>query len=291
MFWLPFYNRKRQCGDVISNSRIELQFDVEKPIDLVDLTLAFAAFSRQYKKFVTTYLQEKNIEIENDDSVRLFVTKIESNCITAEMGWFDPNALFGAAYVMMDNANTVREFIKNLSFYYDAFRGVISIGEEKQLGKRDTEDYRDLLQTVVDGGGSLRCQEINYDKNGVRSSNFKMEYVSDDAVRAMRGIESRISILEKTSAADYEKVLMSLDSVQEKIQKAESKRTRDYGIIERISSKPLPVYWLSDLDQKRVKSFDGNLFQCSLIVDANVEAKHGETKAYRILKLHDIIPD
>jgi hypothetical protein len=52
MFWFPFFKRRWQAAGVISDSRIELQFDVEKPVDLVDLTLAFATFSRQYKKFI-----------------------------------------------------------------------------------------------------------------------------------------------------------------------------------------------------------------------------------------------
>lgn len=277
---------------MISDSRIELQFDVDKPVDLVDLTLAFAAFSRQYKKFIGSYLQEKKIEIPDEESVRLFVTRIESNCIVAEMGWVDPAGLFAMALVMMDNANTIHEFLAHIAFYLDYFRGKIKITDDKQLGKRDCEDYRDLLTPVTKAGkGSLRFKELKYDKAGKPSAITELEYVSDEAMKALKGANQRIELLETTTAADHPKVLMYLESVEKKIEKPESKRTRDYAVIETVCSKPLPVFWLSEMDQQKVKNYDGNHFKCSFIVDANVGTKHGEPRSYRIAKLHDIIPD
>ena len=56
---------------MISDSRIQLQFDVDKPVDLVDLTLAFQAFNRQYAKFVNSYLSEKDVEIPDEDAEKM----------------------------------------------------------------------------------------------------------------------------------------------------------------------------------------------------------------------------
>ena len=278
---------------MISDSRIQLQFDVEKPVDLVDLTMAFQSFNRQYAKFIASYLSEKDVENIDEDSVRLFVTRIESNCILAELGWVDPHGLFPGVLVMMDNVNTIREFLKNISFYLDYFRGAIGeIPENKQLGKRDCEDFKNLLAPVVKAGkGSLKYKELKYDKEGKPSTLTEVEYVTDEAVKATQGVTRRIELLEKTTAADHEKVLLSLVSVQEKILKPESKRTHDYGTIESICPKPLAVYWLSEVDQMKVKGYDGNPFKCSFVVDVNVETKHDEPRAYRVVKLHDILPD
>jgi len=278
---------------MISDSRIQLQFDVDKPVDLVDLTLAFQAFNRQYAKFVNSYLSEKDVEIPDEDSVRLYVTRIESNCILAELGWVDPHGLFPGVLVVMDNVNTIREFLKNISFYLDYFRGAIGeISESKQLGKRDCEDFKNLLAPVVKAGkGSLKYKELKYDKDGKASTLTEMEYVTDEAVKATNGVTRRIELLEKTTAADHEKVLLGLVSIEEKIHKPESKRTHDYGSIESIFPKPLAVYWLSEVDQMKVKGYDGNPFKCSFVVDVNVETKHGEPRAYRVVKLHDILPD
>ena len=131
---MPFsFLSRPQKPKMISDSRIELQFDVEKPVDLVDLALSFQAFSRQYKKFVTAYLDDKNIEITDENSVRLFVTKIESNCIKAELAWVDPHGLFAGALVMMDNANTICEFLKHIKFYLNYFRDKSEISSSKEL--------------------------------------------------------------------------------------------------------------------------------------------------------------
>lgn len=45
------------------------------------------------------------------------------------------------------------------------------------------------------------------------------------------------------------------------------------------------------MDQMRVKNDPRNPLKLSLIVDVNVEKKHGEPKAYRVVRLHDILDD
>jgi hypothetical protein len=65
-------------------------------------------------------------------------------------------------------------------------------------------------------------------------------------------------------------------------------RTGDRGKIESISSRELPVYWLSEMDGQRVKALDhpgGKLF----VVDVSVEIVSGEPRTYRILNLVDIL--
>jgi hypothetical protein len=291
-FKIPFLNKSSHVYRMISDSRIEIQFDVETPIDLVDLTLAFTALSRQYKKFVMGFIKEKELEIPDEDSVRLFVTRIESNCIIAELGWVDTGPLLLTAVVLMDKANTIQEFLKNLSFYIHYFQDKLPFPQGKQPGKRDSEDYKDLLNPVAKAGnGSLKLKELKYDKEGKPKSLFEMEYVSDQAVKAIHGIDDHIKQIEATADADHKSVLMYLESVEQKIQKPDAKRTRDYGVIESLFEKPLPVFWLSEMDAQKVKNYDGNPFKCSFMVDANIETKHGEPRAYRIVKLHEIIAD
>jgi hypothetical protein len=291
-FPFSFLHKSVQTKKVISDSRIELQFDVEKPVDLVDLALSFQSFSRQYKKFVTGYLDEKNIQIPDEDSVRLYVTKIESNCIKAEMAWVDPNGLFAGALVLMDNANTILEFLKHIRYYLNAFRDKTEIPASKLLGKRDCEDFKQILTPVVKAGtGSLKFKQLKYDKRGRPSTLMEMEYVSDEAVRAMQGFTEKLALMEKTSAADFKMVSLRLKGVEDKIHKADSKRTRDFGVIERICSKAIPIYWISEMDEKKLKAHDGNHFKCSLVVDVNVETKDGDPKFYRVVKLHDILDD
>jgi tetrahydromethanopterin S-methyltransferase subunit G len=285
-FHWPWYSSR-----VISESRIQIQYDVDKPVDLVELTLAFGALNRQYRKFVKAFVQEKEIEIPDEDSVRLFITKIESNCITAELGWVDAGTLFTGLIVVMDNYNTMHEFLKKIGEGIDFVRGKVSGGIKKELGKKDCEDFRDILVPAFNGAGLLGFKQLRYDAKGNVKSVAELAYISEEVAKALAGANKKIEELEAVEAADHQKVLMYLESIEKKIGKPETKRTHDYGVIESVSKKTLRVVWLSEMDQAKVKEYRGNHFKCSLLVDANVETVRGEPKAIRVLRLHEIIPD
>ena len=285
-FRWPWYRSR-----VISESRVQIQFDVDKPVDLVELTLAFGALNRQYRKFVKAFVQEKDIEIPDEDSIRLFVTKIESNCIIAELGWVDPGTLFAGIILLMDNYNTVHEFLKKIREGIDYVSGKVVVGMKKELGKKDCEDFRDLLIPAFNGAGLLGFKELKYDAKGNVRTVSEMAYVSEDVAKALAGANKKIEELESVEDADHQKVLMYLQSIEKKIGKPEAKRTHDYGVIESISKKVLRVVWLSEMDQAKVKEYRGSHFRCSFLVDANIETVRGEPKAIRVVRLHEIIPD
>jgi hypothetical protein len=74
-------NTNGYSGQMISNARLNLQFDVEDPIELVDFTLALGSFGNQYQRFIEWKTRKSNIEPDYlKESVKLCVTKIESNC-------------------------------------------------------------------------------------------------------------------------------------------------------------------------------------------------------------------
>ena len=285
-FRWPWYSSR-----VISESRVQIQFEVDKPVDLVELTLAFNAFNRQYRKFVKAFVQEKDIQIPDDDSIRLFVTKIESKCITAELGWVDSGTLFAGILLLMDNYNTMHEFLKRIGEGIDYVSGKVIVGIKKDLGKKDCEDFRDLLVPAFNGAGMLGFKELKYDTKGNVRTVSELAYVSEEVAKALTGANKKIEELESIEAADHQKVLMYLESIEKKIGKPEAKRTHDYGVIESVSKKLLRVVWLSEMDQAKVKDYRGNHFKCSFLVDANVETVRGEPKAIRVVRLHEIIPD
>jgi hypothetical protein len=213
---------------MISESRIQIQYDVDKPVDLSDLTLAFGAINRQYRKFVRGFIEEKNIEIPDEDSIRLYITKIESNCIIAELGWVDKDSLFAGALVLMDNYNTMHEFVKKLMEWVAFLRK--KRGEQpKQVTKRDCEDYRDILIPAVNGGGVLVFKQLKYGPKSKPKVLTEVKYASNEAVQALKGAQQRIEEFEKTGTADHVKVLMSLESAEKKISTPDAKRTHDYG--------------------------------------------------------------
>ena len=69
-------------------------------------------------------------------------------------------------------------------------------------------------------------------------------------------------------------------------------RTGDRGIIERISDRPLPVYFPTEESTIKYKmtSGDFNPSKIAYIVDVDVQSVQGEPVAYTVMKLHDIVP-
>ena len=91
--------------------------------------------------------------------------------------------------------------------------------------------------------------------------------------------------------ADYKMVLMHMPQMHQRKTKKDGKTSPDLGIIESIFPKELPVFWLSDMDAQRVKGQTESPFKLNYVVDVNVQTVAGAPRAYRILKLRDILPE
>ncbi|MCA8833662.1 MAG: hypothetical protein K8953_01135, partial [Proteobacteria bacterium] len=99
----------------------------------------------------------------------------------------------------------------------------------------------------------------------------------------------------KVTESKHENVLMQLH--QASIDELTSKsKTNFRGIIKKIEDKNLPVEFLSLLDCDKMSEIINepkeNPFTVSYSVDVNVEVdQNGKPKSYRILKIHDTIPN
>lgn len=91
--------------------RIRLHLNVHEPIELVEMTLAFQGLGYEYQSYVKNLTLPNNAKATTND-VKLFITKIESNCILAEMAPALP--FLGALAPVFADANTVAEFVKNI---------------------------------------------------------------------------------------------------------------------------------------------------------------------------------
>ena len=89
----------------MSNTRLEIRLDTEKPIDLTDLAVSFQALAFEYKKFLNQYLREKG-ESARDKDVNLYITNISSGSIVAE--------LIGQFFPVMEHADIFFNFVKKI---------------------------------------------------------------------------------------------------------------------------------------------------------------------------------
>ena len=71
--------------DGFGEARIEVSFDVDRPVELVQLTLALQAMARDYRRYANDIIRDGGGKVSDDD-IKLYVTKVASGSIIAELG-------------------------------------------------------------------------------------------------------------------------------------------------------------------------------------------------------------
>jgi hypothetical protein len=282
----------------MSDARIKLHFNVHEPIELVELTLSFQAIAKEYRAHLIERVRTAGGKVKDAD-VKLYVTKIENNCILAELG--SATALLGQFFSTMDYANIFVDFVKNLKGAIDYFGGVAKAGSvnaaEVPYTKRQTNSIADILKTASKNkNGSLGLSVIEYEATtGEASEKLAVTFSHEDALDSRRGALLAAQAFEQTGEADYKNVLMYFHQANIDEPKSEG-RTGYRAIIKSISNQDLAVHFVSELDRERVSDLvqdpQLNPFKASYRVDVNVETdRNDKPRFYRVVALHEIIPD
>ena len=127
----------------ISDARLEIHLDNKEPIELIDLTTSFQALAFQYKRHLSKHFQEERHKVD----VKLFITKIESGSVFAELGSAVLN--LGQLFSVIDYANIFIEFIRNIKHGIDYFSALTDKNEidpkEIKYTKAECRRFADLL--------------------------------------------------------------------------------------------------------------------------------------------------
>lgn len=284
----------------LSQDRIEIHFDVHQPIELTELTLAFQALGRDYRRFLNNRVRTGGGRVKDED-VRLYITKIESNCILAELAGATP--ILGSLFTLMDYQNIFMEYVRNFETTVNFFR---ALARKKDAGPSDVENVaKATAQAIADtmavaaqnDGGRLRLAAIRAGGELPGGSKIYAEVVftSDEAAEAQRGAILATKLLDYRGDADHKNVLMYFQRTSTDPGKADGK-TDDKAIISSIDAKSLPVYFASQLDQARINDMKTdpttNPFRAAYRVDVNVEKdRHNVARFYRVIHIHEVMPD
>jgi hypothetical protein len=281
----------------MSQARIQLHLDVHEPIELMDLTLSFQALSFEYRKQLFDRARSRGNK-PDEAEVKLYITKIESNCILAEIG--SAVAIMGTLFSLADYVNIFIDFTNHIKNGIEYFKGIGSSGEvdpqKIKYTKAECGRFADLLDVVAKNKtGNLGISVIEYDDEHTDSKvHLSIGFSSEEAYTARKGALIAQKSLEYKGEAEHRSVLMYF--YQTNIDDPKSVgRTGDKAIIRAISGKPLPVYFVSEMDQQKIAYTVSdpavNPFKASYIVDVNVETDRNDVpRFYRIVRVIDIIP-
>lgn len=274
----------------MSDARIQIHLDVHHPIELVDLTLSFQAIAFEYRQFLSRKAKAQGKKMTDDD-VRLYITRIENNCVLAELG--TAVKILGQLFSVVDHANIFVEFVSNMKQAIDYFKDCDRTQDDpKNLAYTKAESGRmaDLLDVVAKNqGGRLGMSVLQYDSTLTQrgpKTRLQITFSSEEAYAARQGALWAQKALAYRGDADYKRVLMYFHQTNLDDPKSVG-HTGDKAIIKTISDKPLPVYFVSEIDQQKI-TYDiaephNNPFKTSYIVDVNVETDRNDVaRAYRV---------
>lgn len=279
--------------------RIRLHLNVHQPIELVEMTLAFQGLGHEYQTYVKG-LSLPNGESSKGSDVKLYITKIESNCILAEMAPALP--LLGAMAPVFSDVNTVVDFVQNISQLIDWLRGVAKkkeplTPEDVPHSKRKISNVRDIVRLIGKSSGSnLGLTALRYEESsGKDHAVLEMKFSDEECREAEVGAGRALQALDNRERADKEKVLMYFYQTNVEDPKVTG-RTGDKAIIQSISPDPLSVYIIPELEQQKIRYVlddkTHNPLHTGFVVDVNIENdRKGKPRIYRVIRVHEMIYD
>jgi len=278
--------------------RIRLHFNVSEPVELVEMTLAFQGIGYEYQSYIRG-LTNENGGKRNIGDVKLYITKIESNCILAELAPALPY-LSSLAPVFSD-INTICDFVKNtgetINWLIEASKKETLSQENIHLTKRKVNNTKDIVKMIGKNKGSnLGLHALRYEESsGEDSSVLEISFSASQCREAEKGANRVLHVLDSKEGADKEKVLMYFFQTNTDDPKTIG-RTGDKALISSISNKPLSVYVIPEVAQQRIRYVlddkTHNPLHTGFVVDVNIENdRKGLPRIYRVIRLHDVIYD
>ena len=237
-------NMETKTTDLKRAPRMRLHFNVHGPVELVEMTLAFQGLGFEYQSFVKQQALE-DAAVTQNGQVKLYITRLETNCILAELAPAMP--LLGSLAPVLTDVNTVRDFVHNTA---EAVRWLMGLADKSEVAasdvqpsKRRIKHLRDVVRLVAQNkNANLGMSAIRYEEAvGEDRAVLEVSFTDDDCRLAEKGADRALAALDVREKADRERVLMYFYQTNIDDPKAVG-QTGDKAIIESISPIPLRVY-------------------------------------------------
>lgn len=284
--------------DGFGESRLQVNFDVDRPVELVQLTLALQAMARDYRRYANDVIRESGGKVSDDD-IKLYVTKVETGSIIAELG--------SAAQVMGSFLPLIAVdplFTGYVQFFAQSVSYFASLARRADLKPADITATKAAAQAVADimavpasmaGSRFKLSAKVSAKANDGGEYAAEITITSEEAAEAQRGALIAQKVLDYRGDADHPNVLLYFQQTSTEKAKSDG-RTSDRAIVNSISPKALPVHFASPLDAARVNDMKSdphqNPFKAAFRVDVNVETDRNQIpRFYRVVHIHEVIPD
>ena len=265
-----------------SSDRLGVNFTTDRPISADDLADSFKGMSAMYRREIA---RQSNAEDLDGSEFLLYITKIQTKCIDAELAAFIGNSL--QAVHVMDYTLIIDSFQQRFRNLVRRFSRVRQDSEREavklDIPITEAKDFVKMIRAAGNGGITLERRHFKDGRDYTVEEKFTFQ--AEQVREAYNGVIQYITENTQSEEADKKSVSLYLTRA-DKDHHGSSGRSPERGIIESIYSKALQVHWVSEMDSKRIKSLEENIFSLIFTVDVNVETVRGKPVSYRVVKLH-----
>ncbi|WP_173934104.1 hypothetical protein [Chelativorans sp. Marseille-P2723] len=255
---------------------LTLTLDLQEPIEVEAFAKIFAGLGSMFDD----YLKQDHPEMRGTSN--LYIREVRGGSIIADLVPSIPDMIG-----LMDNVLIVGGFA---SLFSKRVRGFIMGSWMEKASKSQLSHVTDTLTAVAaDPNGRATLETVSYRENG-EERELVVHFTSQEARVAVQTIEDQKRSLDAKEGYDEPLALLTFERPGKSVAGV-GKRTGERAVVEKISIKPLPVIYASDMAEREIKNAfqSKNVFKRGFVVDVNVERKNGKPIAYRIMNLHQII--
>lgn len=274
-----------------SDDRLIFKLSSNEPVELDLLGEGLTGLARHFRR----HLQDEGIDPQ-DAPAKLFVTDIKTGSVEFELATLA--TLYLIATAGADGYLIWTQFYEKVRDNLEYLAG--RIPRPEKYSRNDAKDYNAFLRTISGKrGANLNIRrakfhqktrhretisEIDFNEQDIANADMKLVVdLSDFGQNVQIGISAR-------SRTELRVPFIWYRTDREK-GKA-SGQTSDRGIVAKVTDKPLPVYFASEIDNHKNKmtKVKTNPFDLIYLVDVAVELdENGDPKSYTILNIHDVV--
>jgi hypothetical protein len=271
-----------------SGDRLVVTLDPGQPVELTDLADSFAALARIY---------ERHYRSGSDDAPRLFITRLETGSIIAEIA---PFGVIMGGIALMDGGMVVSDFTHRVWRGIKFFAGGRDAAPKLEApSKEDAADLKEFTKPLLGKTGArlgikqARFEKVDGERRTVVEYSFDEAELNKAAINIDRALEATSKPADdpQPDSKIQTEVMLFLEQANRGPGK-EKGRTGDRGMVPDISESVVPVYFRQGIQGLKERMLQGeqNPFAMVFVVDVHAIRVAGEVKGYTVTEIHDSFP-
>jgi hypothetical protein len=249
----------------------QVRLETDRPVELFDLGAFFSALGKHYEEYVN-----RGAFDHQDGNARLYIADLRKGSILVLL----KNLLEQGSLVLKD-IDVLAGFMTNLHELIEYFRTQKPKAPDSITRDEAARLSRILEPVAKDGGSSISFTFVG-NTAPITVTNIT---VSSETANAIQNNVRRFLGPPLPAPGSFEREVLYL----EQMRKDARSHVGDRGVIERFSSKPVKLHFMTPESKAAILDKPQNPFKMAYIVDGQVSTIRGEPALYKVTNVHETL--